>query len=76
MTSRKEKPDLSNMDKYVLDALLKNLPQDKIWLHTFENRLRKLERKGYVKKDGNFWSLTEFGRMCAVMQEGPLSKGQ
>ena len=72
MTSRVAMPNLSNLDKYILDWLHKNLPQDKIWLDTFEQRLRELERMNLVKKSGNLWSLTKLGKMSAVMQEGKL----
>ena len=73
MTSRKEEtPDLCNMDRYILDSLLRNLPLDKIWLDTFAERLRKLEHKKLVKRSGKLWSLTKLGRMLAVMQEGKL----
>lgn len=68
--------ELSDLDKYILDWLLHKppLPQDKIWLDNFEERLRKLEQMNLVKKNENVWSLTELGRMCAVMQEGNLPK--
>lgn len=61
MSSQEEKPDLSDMDKYILDSLWKRLPQDKIWLDNFENRLRKLERMRLVEKKEDFWSLTKRG---------------
>ena len=63
--------ELSNSGKRILNDLLQRpqAPQDKIWLDTDKERLKKLEQSGYVKKIGNIWSLTEFGKMCAVMQE-------
>ena len=72
MTVRKEYPDLSSMDKHLLDWLNRKLPQDKNWLDTFEERLKKLERRKLVTKSENLWSLTPLGQMFAVMQEGRL----
>lgn len=64
MTSRR-----LDLDDYVLNWLLKNLPQDSIWQDMFEDRLKKLEQKKLVKKCGNLWVLTAQGGMIAAMQE-------
>ncbi|MCK4481635.1 hypothetical protein KAU55_00300 [Candidatus Bathyarchaeota archaeon] len=63
--------ELSKSDKRILNDLLQwpQAPQDKIWLDINEDRLTKLGQRRYVKKIGNVWALTEFGRMCAVIQE-------
>jgi len=61
------------MDKYILDWLHRRLPQDKIWMDTFEDRLRKLEKMKLVKKKGNIWTLTELGTMCASIQNLPYT---
>ena len=62
------------LDIYVLDWLLMKLPQDKIWLDTFEKRLRKLGRMKLVEKTGDRWILTKKGRVLAKIQEGSLPK--
>lgn len=68
--------ELSYAEKHILNQLLQNplLPQDKIWLDSNEKRLKKLKRMGFVEKQGNVWSLTELGKMCAVAAEGSFNE--
>lgn len=73
MKSRKCE-ELSNLEKHILNDLLQNprASQDEIWLKTNENRLKKLEQGGYVKRKGQLWYLTAIGTLCAVIAEGQL----